>query len=108
MLLPIEGKGQKIEASSSIPLMTGKELLNEVKKEKEMQFVVVRKPRFILKNTSVEDLPEEIHELLEKFVDIVVDELPHSFPPIRIIIHHIDLIPGASLLNKEAYILLGS
>jgi hypothetical protein len=32
-----------------------------------------------------------------------VDELTHSFPPIRIISHHIDLIPGASLPNKAAY-----
>jgi hypothetical protein len=36
MLLPIEDKEQKKEASSSILLMSGKELLNEVKKEKEM------------------------------------------------------------------------
>jgi hypothetical protein len=36
MLLPIEGKEKKTESSSSILLMTGKELLNEVKKEKEM------------------------------------------------------------------------
>jgi hypothetical protein len=40
---------------------------------------------------------------LEEFVDIVVKELPHSLPPIRSIIHHIDLIPGASLPNKIAY-----
>jgi hypothetical protein len=32
-----------------------------------------------------------------------VDELPHSLPPIRSVSHHIDLIPGASLPNKEAY-----
>ena len=32
-----------------------------------------------------------------------MDELPHSFPPIRSISHHIDLIPGASLANKAAY-----
>jgi hypothetical protein len=48
MLLPIEDKGVKEEASPSILLMSGKELLNEVKKEQEMQFVVVRKPRVIL------------------------------------------------------------
>jgi hypothetical protein len=33
----------------------------------------------------------------------VVDEMPNSFPPIRSIIHHIHLIPGASLPNKEVY-----
>jgi hypothetical protein len=31
-----------------------------------------------------------------------MDELPQSFPPIRSISHHIDLIPGASLQNKAA------
>ena len=48
-------------------------------------------------------LPEEIQELLENFVDIVVDELPHLLPPIRSIDHHIDLISGSSLPNKAVY-----
>jgi hypothetical protein len=33
----------------------------------------------------------------------VVDELPNSLPPIKSIIHHIDLIPGESLPNKVTY-----
>jgi hypothetical protein len=41
-----------------------------------MQFVVVRKLRVILTSTSIDDLPEEIQELLENFVDILVDDLP--------------------------------
>jgi hypothetical protein len=94
LLLRIEDKEPKKEASSSILLMSGKELLNEVKKKQEMQFVVVRNPRVVLTNTSMDDLPEEIQKLLENFADIAVDELPHSFPPIWSIIHHIDLIPG--------------
>jgi hypothetical protein len=103
MLLPIEEKKVKDEASMSILLMSGKELLNEVKKEQEMQFVVVRKPRVILTSTSMEYFPEEVQELLENFVDIVVDEFPSSLPPIRSISHHIDLIPGENLSNKAAY-----
>jgi hypothetical protein len=54
----------------------------------------------------VDDLPEEIQELLEEFADIVVDELPRSFPLMRSVSHHIDLIPGASFPNKVAYILM--
>ena len=77
--------------------------MKEVKEEKEMKFVVVRKPRVILTNNSIEDLPIEIQELLENFFDIVVDELPRSLPPIRSISHHIDLTLGAILPNKEAY-----
>jgi hypothetical protein len=41
--------------------------------------------------------------LLEKFVDIVVDDFPSKLPPIRSISHHIDLITGASFPNKVAY-----
>jgi hypothetical protein len=85
--------------------MSGKEILIEFKKEDEMQFSVVMKPKVVLTSTSMDDLPEEVQELLENFADIVVDELPNSFPPIRNISHHIDLIPGASLPNKATYIL---
>ena len=58
MLLPMEEKRVKEEASTSILLMSGKELLKEVKEEQEMQFIVVRKPRVILTSTSMDDLPE--------------------------------------------------
>ena len=51
----------------------------------------------------MDDLPEEVQELLDNFVDIVVDELPNSLPPIRSIIHHIDLIPEEILPNKVVY-----
>jgi hypothetical protein len=103
MLLPIEENNMKEEAITSILLMSGKELLKEVKKGQEMQFVVVRKPRFVLTSTLMDDLPEEIWELLDNFANIVVDELPNSFPTIISINHHINLILGASLPNKAAY-----
>jgi hypothetical protein len=103
MLLPIKDKEVKLEVSNTVLLMSGKELLNEVKKKEDPQFIVVRKPRIVLTSTRVDDLPEEIQKLLEEFVDIVVDELPCSLPPIKSIIHHIDIIPGAYLLNKVAY-----
>ena len=93
MLLPTEEKGVKEEASPSIFLMSDKELLKEVKKEQEIQFIVVGKLRVILTSTSMDAFPEEVQELLYEFVDIVVDELPHSLPPIRSISHHINLIP---------------
>jgi hypothetical protein len=57
--LPIEDKKVKEEMSNTILLMSGKELLDEVKKDEDMQFVVVRKPRVILTSTSIDDLPEE-------------------------------------------------
>jgi hypothetical protein len=54
---------------------------------------VVRKPRVVLTSTTIDDFPEEVQELLDKFSDIVVDEMPNSLPPIRCINHHIDLMP---------------
>jgi hypothetical protein len=103
MLLPIKDKEVKIEMRNIVLLMSGKELLNEVKKKEDTQFIVVRKPKIVLTNTRIDDLPEKIQELLAEFADIVVDELPCSLPPIRSISHHIDLIPRASLPNKAAY-----
>jgi hypothetical protein len=64
---------------------------------------VVRKPKIVLTSMRIDDLLEEIQELLEEFADMLVDELPCSLPPIWSISHHIDLIPGASLPNKEVY-----
>jgi hypothetical protein len=78
MLLPIKDKEVKPEVSNIVLLMSGKELLTEVKKKEEPQFIVVRKLKIVLTNTRVDDLPEEVQELLEEFVDIVVGKLPHS------------------------------
>jgi hypothetical protein len=103
MLLPIKDKEVKPEVSNTVLLMSGKELLNEVKKKEEPQFIVVRKPRIALTSARVDDLPEEVQELLEEFTDIVVDELPHSLPPIRSVSHHIDLTPRANFPNKATY-----
>jgi hypothetical protein len=103
MLLPIKDKEVKPEVSNIVLLMSGKELLTEVKKKEDPQFFVVRKPRIVLTSTRVDDLPEEVQELLEEFADIVVDELPRSLPPMRSVSHHIDVIPGASFSNKATY-----
>jgi hypothetical protein len=106
MLLSIKDKEVKTEVSNTVLLMSGKELLKEVKKKDDTQFIMVRKLKIVLTSTRMDNLPEEIQKLLEEFADIVVDELPCSLLPIRSISHHIDLIPGAILPNKEAYHLM--
>jgi hypothetical protein len=103
MLCPIEDKEVKPEVNNRVLLMSVKELLTEVKKKEDPQFFVVRKPRIVLTSTRVDDLLGEVQELLEEFIDIVVDELPRSLPLMRSVSHHIDLTPGASLPNKAAY-----
>jgi hypothetical protein len=91
MLLPIKDKEVKMEVRKIVLLMSGKELLTEVKKKEDPQFIVVRKLDIVFTSTRVDDLPKEVQELLEEFTDIVVDELPHLFPPIRSVSHHTDL-----------------
>jgi hypothetical protein len=102
-LLQIKDKEVKPEVSSTILLMSGKELLTEMEKNEDPQFFVVRQPRIVLTSTRVDDLPDEIQQLLGEFADIIMDELPHSLPPVRSVSHHIDLILGESLPNKAAY-----
>jgi hypothetical protein len=106
MLLPIKDKEVKPEVNKTVLLMSGKELLTEVKKKEELRFIMVRKSKIVLTSTRVDDLLEEIQELLGEFADIVVDELPHSLPPIGSVSHHIDLIPGSSFPNKATYRLM--
>ena len=86
-------------------LLTGKELLQEVKKEDELHFSLVGKPKVILTSTNLDYFPTEVKIFLVDYGDIIVDELPNVLPLVRSISHHIDLIPGASLPNKESYIL---
>ena len=58
MLLPIKDKEMKPEVRNTVLLMSGKELLKEVKKKEDPQFIVVKKPRIVLNNTRIDDLPE--------------------------------------------------
>jgi hypothetical protein len=39
--------------SNVVLIMSGKELLKEVKKKEDTQFIVVRKPRIVLTSTTV-------------------------------------------------------
>jgi hypothetical protein len=60
MLLPIKDKELKPKVNNTVILMSGKELLTEVKEKEEPQFIVVRKPKIVLTNTRVDDLLEEV------------------------------------------------
>ena len=82
--------------------MYGKELLQEVKNDDELHFSLVGKPKVILTSINLDDFPTEVKILLDNYADIIVDELPNALPHVRSISHHIDLITGASLPNRES------
>lgn len=48
-------------------------------------------------------IPEGVQSLLDKFRELVADDLLQSLPPVRNIQHQIDLILGASLPNLPQY-----
>ena len=52
---------------------------------------------------SEKEIPQEVKPIIEEFVDIVLEEIPHGLPPTRDIQHLIDLIPFSVLPNKSAY-----
>ena len=48
-------------------------------------------------------IPIEFSTMLEKFQDIMPDEVPNQLPPIREVPHAIDLILGSTLPNLPHY-----
>ena len=54
-------------------------------------------------DSSIVDVPLEVKNLLDDFVDMVPDELPSELPPLRDIQHVIDLVPGSQLPNLPHY-----
>ena len=53
--------------------------------------------------SSIVDVPLEVKNLLDDFVDLVSDELPSELSPLRDIQHAIDLVPGSPLPNLPHY-----
>ena len=66
-LSPLEDEAVQGSSGSSILLMSRKELLQEVQKEKDLHFSLIGKPKVILTSTDLDDL-------LDEYVDIIVDE----------------------------------
>jgi len=101
-LVPIKEENAADASGVKALLLGGKEFIKQMD-DSEVNFAVIRRPRAVILQTQISDLPEEIQEMLHEFGDIVVDDLPDELPPRRGISHYIDFIPGASLPNKVAY-----
>ena len=52
---------------------------------------------------EVQELPSEVHDLMERYKEVFSEDIPTGLPPIRGIEHQIDLMPGAPLPNQAAY-----
>ena len=85
----------------------GKELMLAKKRDIEqvlasigIVFMEWAKPLLQVENV---ELPTQIIKLLEDFSDVFPEKLPKGLPSIRGIEHQIDLVSGASLINRPAY-----
>ena len=86
----------KLEEKSS--LLSKYELEKEIKTGSDVMALVV-----IEETKSEKEIPQEVRMILEEFVDVVLEKIPHDLPPMRNIQHQIDLILGSVLPNKPAY-----
>jgi len=102
MLMPIKEEGTTETSEPRALLVSRKQFLKQVE-DSDIGYAVVKKVRTVLLHTEVLDLHTEIQQMLQEFMDIVVDDFPDKLPPKRSISHHIDFIPRASLPNKATY-----
>ena len=58
---------------------------------------------FVLEKGEGETSHPLAQPLIHVFKDVFPDDLPQGLPPVRGIKHHIDLLPGVALPNKQAY-----
>ena len=76
-LIPLKDEDATEEVSLKVPIVTGKEFLHQIR-NKEVRFALVGKPRIVPTSTKLTDLLIEIQDLLDEFIDIVVDDLPNE------------------------------
>lgn len=92
-------------ASPNVLMVSEQEFLQTMEESEGIGYALVLRPREgdEGKVTKKIELPKEIQGMLQTYQGIVSDRQPSKLPPQRAISHRIDLIPGATLPNKEAY-----
>ena len=79
-------------------LLSKSELEKEIRAGSDVMALVA-----IEETQSEKEIPIEVEPIMEEFVNVVPEEIPHGLPPLRDIQHQIDLVPGSVLPNKSAY-----
>ena len=95
-LKPAIALASKLEEKNS--LLSKSELEKEIRASSDVMALVVVK-----ETKSEKEIPKEAYPILEEFIDVVPEEIPHGLPPMRDIQHQIDLVLGSVFPNKSAY-----
>ncbi|RDX75913.1 hypothetical protein CR513_44155, partial [Mucuna pruriens] len=75
---------------------------SEEKREKEKLLVLLYKDVYFT-NEFHPSFPCEVDSLLQEFIDVFPDEVPHGLPPLRGIKHQVDLISSCPIPNRPTY-----
>jgi hypothetical protein len=94
----------KTMGKEGLVIMARKEDLKELSEPNAMFFVLLYKENFLSTNDLSSTLPSVVFNELQEYEDVFLDEVPLGLPPKRGIEHQIDLVPGASLPNRAAYL----
>ena len=80
-LVPLKDEKTEEQTYPKVLLVKEKEFLEQLQEE-EVSFVIVGKPRTVITNTRIDEIPVEIQKLVE-YVDIVVDDFTDELPCVR-------------------------
>jgi hypothetical protein len=84
-------------------LLATKSKINELIASTSIAYALVCKDVLISIHNMEHSLPPIVATILQDYSDVFPSEIPAGLPPIRGIVHQIDLIPGASLPNYAPY-----
>jgi hypothetical protein len=84
-------------------LLVTKSKVNQLLASNSVSYALICKDALISLRDMQQSLPPIVANILKEYADVFPSEVPAGLPPLRGIEHQIDLIPGASLLNRASY-----
>jgi hypothetical protein len=84
-------------------LLTTKSEVNELLASSSVSYALICKDALISLHNMQQSMPPIVANILQEYAVVFPSEVPAGLPPLRGIEHQIDLILGASLLNRAPY-----
>jgi hypothetical protein len=84
-------------------LLSTKSEVNKLLASNSVSYALIYKDALISLHDLQQSLPPIVVDILQEYADVFPSEVPAGLPPLRGIVHQIDLIPGASLPNRAAH-----